>query len=220
MPLTAKGSEIMSAMQKEYGAEKGKSVFYASKNAGKISGVDSQDASTMSTVSAIAARADGLTRRADAMQRDCDLMGDADFAHYRGDGKPGRAANYLNENSTAPATVREVNLAYQEGYDNGRAGGNPGDGRRNYSDPHMYEAWKRGRSAGMKSSRGDEVHGDAVASFEVVFVRRNGQTTIRDIVAQSLEQAKKYAQQDVERAGSAQGDLAEVRSVKQKGRYV
>lgn len=40
MPLTPKGEEIMSAMQKQYGAEKGKSVFYASKNAGKISGVD------------------------------------------------------------------------------------------------------------------------------------------------------------------------------------
>jgi hypothetical protein len=40
MPLTSKGEEIMGAMQKQYGAEKGKSVFYASKNAGKISGVD------------------------------------------------------------------------------------------------------------------------------------------------------------------------------------
>jgi hypothetical protein len=40
MPLTAKGEEIMSAMKKEYGEEKGKEVFYASKNAGKISGVD------------------------------------------------------------------------------------------------------------------------------------------------------------------------------------
>lgn len=40
MPLTSKGTEIMSAMQKQYGEEKGKEVFYASKNAGKISGVD------------------------------------------------------------------------------------------------------------------------------------------------------------------------------------
>lgn len=40
MPLTAKGEEILAAMQKEYGAEKGKQVFYASRNAGKISGVD------------------------------------------------------------------------------------------------------------------------------------------------------------------------------------
>lgn len=42
MPLTAKGREIKSAMSKQYGAKKGTSVFYASKNAGKISGVDSQ----------------------------------------------------------------------------------------------------------------------------------------------------------------------------------
>ena len=40
MPLTKKGSEIMSSMRKQYGAKKGKSVFYASKNAGKIKGVD------------------------------------------------------------------------------------------------------------------------------------------------------------------------------------
>lgn len=40
MPLTKKGKKIMSAMKKQYGPQKGKSVFYASKNAGKISGVD------------------------------------------------------------------------------------------------------------------------------------------------------------------------------------
>lgn len=39
-PLSAKGNEIMKNMTKEYGEKKGKSVFYASKNAGKISGVD------------------------------------------------------------------------------------------------------------------------------------------------------------------------------------
>lgn len=39
-PLTDKGNEIMGAMQKQYGEKKGKSVFYASKNKGKISGVD------------------------------------------------------------------------------------------------------------------------------------------------------------------------------------
>lgn len=40
MPLTAKGSKIMASMIKEYGAKKAKQVFYASRNAGKISGVD------------------------------------------------------------------------------------------------------------------------------------------------------------------------------------
>lgn len=39
MPLTSKGDEIKGAMQKEYGAKKGESVFYASANAGKIKGV-------------------------------------------------------------------------------------------------------------------------------------------------------------------------------------
>lgn len=40
MPLTPKGHEIMSNMTKKYGAKKGKQVFYASRNAGKIKGVD------------------------------------------------------------------------------------------------------------------------------------------------------------------------------------
>lgn len=42
MPLTAKGEKIMRAMQEHYGSEHGKSVFYASKNAGRISGVDQE----------------------------------------------------------------------------------------------------------------------------------------------------------------------------------
>ena len=40
MPLTKKGSKIMSAMKDQYGEKKGEQVFYASKNAGKIKGVD------------------------------------------------------------------------------------------------------------------------------------------------------------------------------------
>lgn len=41
MPFTKKGSKIMGNMKKEYGSDKkAKQVFYASKNAGRISGVD------------------------------------------------------------------------------------------------------------------------------------------------------------------------------------
>lgn len=39
MPLTKKGNKIIRAMEKEYGKEKGKQVFYASMNAKKITGV-------------------------------------------------------------------------------------------------------------------------------------------------------------------------------------
>lgn len=39
MPLTKKGSKIMSAMEKEYGEKKGKEVFYASATKGRITGV-------------------------------------------------------------------------------------------------------------------------------------------------------------------------------------
>jgi hypothetical protein len=43
MPLNSKGSKILSNMEDEYGKEKGKSVFYASKNKGTISGVDASE---------------------------------------------------------------------------------------------------------------------------------------------------------------------------------
>ena len=41
MPLTAKGEKIKAAMEKTYGSEKkAEQVLYASKNAGRISGID------------------------------------------------------------------------------------------------------------------------------------------------------------------------------------
>lgn len=40
MPLTVKGKKIMGEMKQEYGEKKGEQVFYASKNAGKIQGVE------------------------------------------------------------------------------------------------------------------------------------------------------------------------------------
>ena len=40
MPLTKKGRKIKKAMQKQYGKKKGEKIFYASRNAGTIKGVD------------------------------------------------------------------------------------------------------------------------------------------------------------------------------------
>ena len=40
MPLTSKGSRILDAMSRQYGAKKGKSVFYASINSGKLREVE------------------------------------------------------------------------------------------------------------------------------------------------------------------------------------
>ena len=40
MPLTEKGKKIKKAMEKQYGKKKAEEVFYASKNAGKITGVE------------------------------------------------------------------------------------------------------------------------------------------------------------------------------------
>ena len=38
MPLTSKGSKILSNMKSQYGSKKGTSVFYASQNKGTITG--------------------------------------------------------------------------------------------------------------------------------------------------------------------------------------
>lgn len=40
MPLSAKGDTILSAMVKQYGTKKGKSVFYASINKGTVQGAE------------------------------------------------------------------------------------------------------------------------------------------------------------------------------------
>jgi hypothetical protein len=40
MPLTEKGKKIMNSMKREYGSQKGKQVFYASRNKGTIGGVE------------------------------------------------------------------------------------------------------------------------------------------------------------------------------------
>jgi hypothetical protein len=45
MPLTKKGTKIMANMVARYGKEKGKEVFYASRNKGTIRGVDKRKAS-------------------------------------------------------------------------------------------------------------------------------------------------------------------------------
>ena len=39
MPLTKKGEKIRRAMQKQYGKDKGRAVFYAAENKGTIKGV-------------------------------------------------------------------------------------------------------------------------------------------------------------------------------------
>lgn len=40
MPLTEKGNKTLASMKKTYGAKKGKEVFYASINSGKLKGME------------------------------------------------------------------------------------------------------------------------------------------------------------------------------------
>jgi hypothetical protein len=69
MPLTAKGQKILENMEKEYGQKKGEQVFYASRNKGKISGVDSDTGNTETDNSDDAALLDGLAAACDAYDR-------------------------------------------------------------------------------------------------------------------------------------------------------
>lgn len=46
MPLTAKGKKTLAAMQEQYGKERGKSVFYASINKGKVKGAEKKSGKT------------------------------------------------------------------------------------------------------------------------------------------------------------------------------
>jgi hypothetical protein len=58
MPLTSKGEEIKKSMEKTYGsAKKADQVFYASKNAGKITGVDEGQSGMVTTPNAAGAPA-------------------------------------------------------------------------------------------------------------------------------------------------------------------
>jgi hypothetical protein len=40
MPLTKTGKKVLRSMRKEYGTKKGKSVFYASINKGRLKGME------------------------------------------------------------------------------------------------------------------------------------------------------------------------------------
>lgn len=78
MPLTQKGQEILHAMEKNYPNEKkAKEVFYASKNAGKISGVDAEagppvPADYATKLDAVEKAMVRLGSRMDAFRKDAD----------------------------------------------------------------------------------------------------------------------------------------------------
>jgi hypothetical protein len=74
VPLTEKGEKIKSAMQNQYGSEAGERVFYASKNAGKITGVDDVQHTGFSAglaepVKKLVSECDSLATRIDAFEQ-------------------------------------------------------------------------------------------------------------------------------------------------------
>lgn len=62
MPLTAKGEEILAKFREEYG-DKAEEMFYAAKNAGTISGVDS-DKKLSERLDSLAQQVNGLGEKA------------------------------------------------------------------------------------------------------------------------------------------------------------
>jgi hypothetical protein len=50
VPLTKKGKKMMSAMKKEYGAKKGKSVFYATMKKKKLKGMEKKSGKSFKTL--------------------------------------------------------------------------------------------------------------------------------------------------------------------------
>ena len=58
MPLTTKGKEVLENMEKEYGAKKGESVFYASANKGTITGVHDNAPSSEGSLPSVVTLAD------------------------------------------------------------------------------------------------------------------------------------------------------------------
>lgn len=71
MPLTDKGSEILHNMEKTYPTEKkAKEVFYASRNAGTITGIDSAKDAVESYMDAVKrGDADGMRTHSEKMRR-------------------------------------------------------------------------------------------------------------------------------------------------------
>jgi hypothetical protein len=67
MPLTENGKEIRSSLVKEYGHDRGRQVFYAMKNKGKITGVD-DDTGKPTPVEQLVSECDSLISRMDAFE--------------------------------------------------------------------------------------------------------------------------------------------------------
>ena len=84
MPLTEKGEKILASMKSQYGPEKGEQVFYASKNAGKITGVDrADDNQHMGFTSGLAEPVKKLTDGCDALSARIDA-----FEHRKAQRQP------------------------------------------------------------------------------------------------------------------------------------
>jgi len=76
MPLTEKGKKIKKAMEKQYGKKKAEKIFYASKNAGKITGVEKKMKVKKASLGlAVGFGADKLLKKSEGARKFANLFG-------------------------------------------------------------------------------------------------------------------------------------------------
>lgn len=132
MPLTGKGSEVLSSMVREYGEAKGKEVFYASKNAGRITGVDSLLASAKA-IEGVSMRLDALASRADSDFKEGD--------HPRG--QPGNAGQFGSGGGGAGSGSGGGKSAGGEGKPGKSAAGGGSPQKKLTNDPKLDDKEKK-----------------------------------------------------------------------------
>jgi hypothetical protein len=104
MPLTEKGEKIASAMKSKYGEKKGKEVFYASKNAGKITGVD-DDAQHMGLTGEGATSIKQLVTECDALEKRMDFFEKRFAMRHTSKVKP-RTKDFMQPSQPRPKEVK------------------------------------------------------------------------------------------------------------------
>ena len=68
MPLNDKGKKILASMEKQYGKKKGKTVFYAMENSGKLKGIKKAYSGDFMTAETSASMYDSGKAAADSFQ--------------------------------------------------------------------------------------------------------------------------------------------------------
>lgn len=179
MPLTAKGEKILASMREQYGTERGEEVFYRSKNAGTIEGVDAGEVERegeglreqlraaqegMNTARTSAAKAsykaecDRLTARIADMEK-----ADAATIMDRIDAMGAHIAGHVGKGGSQPVSIKHADrtaLLRAEAKLDARSDATPYETARGHIESIFSEGQIQGRELleklkGMSGGRGD-----------------------------------------------------------------